>query len=110
MQAFEVSELLQKHAQADKLYLEFLRVPDLSMGLYVLPSGGIDPQTPHSEDEVYCVLSGKAAIQVGEETREVRAGSIIYVGRGVEHHFHSIEEELHALVFFAPAEYSRAAG
>jgi quercetin dioxygenase-like cupin family protein len=109
MQAFELSELLQQHARADKLYLEFLRVPDLSVGLYVLPDGGIDPQTPHNEEEVYCVLSGRGKIQVGAETRQVMAGSIIYVAKNMEHHFHSIEEELHALVFFAPAEYSRPA-
>jgi quercetin dioxygenase-like cupin family protein len=36
----------------------------------------------------------------------VHAGSIIYVAKNMDHHFHSIEEELTVLVFFAPAEYS----
>ena len=76
------------------------------MGLYVLPAGGADPQSPHTEDEVYYVVSGKAKIKVGEEDRSVQAGSIVYVARNVGHRFYSIEEELKVLVFFAPAEYS----
>jgi quercetin dioxygenase-like cupin family protein len=106
MQAFQLAQLLSQQASSDKLYLEFLRVPDLSMGLYVLPAGSVDPQSPHTEDEVYYVVSGKAKIKVGEEDREVRAGSIVYVPKNVEHRFHSIEEELSLLVFFAPAEYA----
>ena len=76
------------------------------MGLYVLPAGGTDSQSPHTEDEVYYVVNGKAMIRVRAEDRDVGAGSIVYVAKNVEHRFHSIEEELKVLVFFAPAEYS----
>lgn len=106
MQAFELAELISQRESGNKLYLEFLKVPDLSMGLYVLPAGGTDPQSPHTEDEVYYVVSGRAQIKVADEDRAVQAGSIIYVAKNVEHRFHSIEEELTVLVFFAPAEYS----
>ncbi len=106
MQAFELAELISQREASRKLYLEFLKVPDLSMGLYVLPAGGIDPQSPHTEDEVYYVVSGRAKIKVADEDRVVQAGSIVYVAKNVEHRFHSIEEELTLLVFFAPAEYS----
>lgn len=106
MQAFELAELISQREAGNKIYLEFLKVPDLSMGLYVLPAGGTDPQSPHTEDEVYYVASGRAKIKVADEDRDVKAGSIVYVAKNVEHHFHSIEEELKVLVFFAPAEYS----
>src|ERR671923_607505 len=106
MQAFELAQLISQRQTTDKLYLEFLKVPDLSMGLYVLPAGGVDAQLPHTEDEVYYVVSGKAQILVADENREVQAGSIVYVEKNVAHRFHSIEEELTGLVFFAPAEYS----
>lgn len=84
------------------------------MGLYVLPAGGVDPQSPHTEDEVYYVVSGRAKIKVVDEDQPVQAGfrqaqpasSIEYVAKDVEHRFHSIQEELRVLVFFAPAEYS----
>src|SRR5689334_2148308 len=107
MQANELSQLISQRESSNKLYLEFLKVPDLSMGLYVLPAGGTDPQSPHTEDEIYYVVSGRAQILVAEENRNVQAGSIVYVEKNVAHRFHSIEEELTVLVFFAPAEYSR---
>jgi mannose-6-phosphate isomerase-like protein (cupin superfamily) len=106
MQAFELSELIIRRADSNHAYHEFLKVLNLSMGLYVLPPGGVDPQSPHTEDEVYYVLSGKAQIKVADEDRAVQAGSVIYVAKNVEHRFHSIEEELTVLVFFAPAEFS----
>lgn len=106
MYAFEFAQLIQQQKDSHKSYLEFLNVPGLSMGLYVLPAGGIDPQSPHTEDEVYYVVSGRARIKVADEDRVVQTGSIVYVAKNVEHRFHSIEEELTVLVFFAPAEYS----
>jgi mannose-6-phosphate isomerase-like protein (cupin superfamily) len=106
MDAFELADLLTERERSDKLYLEFLRVPALSMGLYVLPAGGVDPQQPHTEDEVYYVVSGRGAFRCGEEDRPVAAGSLLYVPANIEHRFHTIEEQLAILVFFAPAEVS----
>lgn len=106
MQVYELAQLISQREEINKLYLEFLQVPDLSMGLYVLPAGGTDPQSPHTEDEVYYVVSGRAKILVAEENRDVQAGSIVYVEKNIAHRFHSIEEDLTVLVFFAPAEYS----
>ena len=62
MKAFAVAELARQRQTGGKAYLEFLRVPDMSLGLYELPKGGTDPQSPHTEDEVYYVVSGKAKI------------------------------------------------
>jgi mannose-6-phosphate isomerase-like protein (cupin superfamily) len=108
MEAFEIEQLIEQQSQAGKAYLEFLRVPSLSMGVYRLPAGSVDPQSPHTEDEVYYVVSGRAQIRVGEEDRSVGGGSIVFVAAQVQHRFHTIEEDLTVLVFFAPAEYSQA--
>ena len=107
MQAFELAELISQRESTSKAYLEFLKVPDLSLGLYFLPAGGTDPQSPHTEDEVYYVVSGRGKIKVADEDRAVQAGSIVYVAKNVEHRFHTIEQDLTVIVFFAPAEYSR---
>lgn len=107
MQAFELHEVQESHSADGQRWHEFLRVPDLSMGLYVLPAGGVDPQQPHTEDEVYYVIRGRGQIMVAGEDRPVQAGSIVYVAKGDEHRFHTIEEELQLLVFFAPAEGSQ---
>ena len=108
MDAFELADLLDQQAASGKAYLEFLKVPDLSIGLYVLGPGESDRQQPHSEDEVYYVGAGRARVTVGDEVREVREGSIVFVAAGVPHRFHDITAELRLLVVFGPAEYSRA--
>lgn len=108
MRAFELDETLGERERAGRLYFEFLRVPALSAGVYVLPAGGTDPQRPHSEDELYYVVAGAGSIEVDGESRPVRASSMIYVPAHAPHRFHSITQELRILVFFAPAEYSRA--
>ncbi len=107
MNAFEIFELIADQQQSGKNYVEFLRVPALSVGLYALPAGGVDSQQPHNEDEVYYVINGKGSILVAGENREVKPGSVIFVAAGVEHRFHSITEDLKILVFFAPAEGSQ---
>ena len=99
-----ISQLEKLRAQSGKRYFEFLRIPAMSAGVYVLPAGGADPQSPHKEDELYYVVRGRARMTVSGETQAVSAGSVIFVGAGVEHRFHNIEEELAVLVFFAPAE------
>jgi mannose-6-phosphate isomerase-like protein (cupin superfamily) len=102
-----LENLEQQRLKSGKSYLEFVRQPDISAGLYVLPIGGTDPQQPHSEDEIYVVLAGKARIQVGENDFPANAGDSIFVPATLEHRFHSISEELRVIVVFAPAEYSR---
>jgi len=101
---FHIDALSRQRAEKNKLYLEFLRVPAMSAGVYVLPKGGTDPQKPHREDEVYYVMRGRARMQIGSEHGEVRAGSVIFVEAEVEHRFYDVQEELEVLVFFAPAE------
>jgi mannose-6-phosphate isomerase-like protein (cupin superfamily) len=101
---FEVDELSERRSANLKLYLEFLRVPAMSAGLYVLPAGAEDPQHPHNEDELYYVVRGQARMRVGSEEQEVKAGSVVFVEATAEHRFFDIREELAVLVFFAPAE------
>ena len=101
---FEIADLENQRRAGGKAYLEFLRVPALSTGVYVLPPGGTDPQKPHNEDELYYVVRGSASMRVGTEDRPVRAGTVIFVEADLEHRFHDIKEELVVLVFFAPAE------
>lgn len=107
MEAYEVQDIVREGIEAGRLYSEFIRMPSLSVGVYSLAAGATDPQSPHGEDEVYYVISGRGMIRVAGENRPVTAGSVVLVGKGVEHKFHSIEADLQILVFFAPAEYTQ---
>jgi len=104
MDAFELSDVLAEQKAGDRLYHEFFKVPDLSMGIYALAAGSEDKQQPHGEDEIYVVAEGRGSIFVEGEDRTLEPGSIVYVAKHAEHRFHSITEDLSLLVFFAPAE------
>jgi len=70
--------------------------------------GALDPQKPHSEDEVYYVASGRAKMMVDTDgdakSFDVCPGTIIFVPARAHHSFYDITERLAVLVFFAPAE------
>ena len=108
MEAYELTHLIDQQNQSGQDYLEFLRVPSLSAGLYMLAAGAVDMQEPHTEDEIYYVISGRGFIQVGQESRPIEVGSLLFVKAHIEHRFHTITEDLRVLVIFAPAEYSAA--
>ena len=108
MQAFDVATLIGE-MQPQK-WREILRAPTLSMGVYHLKAGDTDGQSPHTEDEVYYVISGRGKVTVGDEVRDVGPGSIVFVAAAVPHQFHEITEDLTLFVAFGPAEGSRGPG
>jgi mannose-6-phosphate isomerase-like protein (cupin superfamily) len=106
--SFQAAELDDVVAQArsapDRYAAEVLRSNLLSVGLYLVPAGGTDDQTPHLEDEVYYAVSGSGKLRVGTEDHPVRAGTLLFVPAKVVHVFHEVSEELVLVVFWAPPE------
>ena len=99
--AFSLMEEIETQRGSGSPYSEFLRVPSLSCGIYSLAAGAKDLQSPHDEDEVYYVVSGRARVRVHDEEKVIGPGSILYVPATAEHSFCEIEEDLTLLVFFA---------
>jgi mannose-6-phosphate isomerase-like protein (cupin superfamily) len=109
MQIIDGAGLFRQPASGDDTeWTEQFRVPDLSVGTYSILAGGADGQSPHTEDEIYVVTAGRATIESGGERAEVGPGAVIYVPAGEMHRFTGVTEDLALLVFFAPAEDSRA--
>jgi mannose-6-phosphate isomerase-like protein (cupin superfamily) len=106
---FKADELVAGRDKAVHTYEDFFRSEKLSLGLAVWPAGLPDEQQPHQEDEVYYVIRGRGSIRVADEDQAVEAGTIVFVAAGVEHRFHSIEETLEVLVFWAPPHLERLA-
>src|SRR5438477_11159894 len=104
MESFDLQQLEKRPAESGEAYLEFFRIPQMSLGVYKLEAGALDTQEPHTEDEVYYVASGRGMITIGDEDRSVQSGSIIFVAAKVNHRFHNITEDLLLVVLFAPAE------
>ena len=108
MDAFVAKELLAGLDSSGHDFAEFFRSSTLSLTVARWPAGSVDGQEPHTEDEVYYVVSGRARLRVADEDAVVGAGSIAYVAAGVEHRFHDIEEDLRVIVFWAPPRTSLA--
>ncbi len=104
MRHLDLASLRSSGAGAESSYAEWLRIPAMSSGLYVLDAGADDLQHPHREDEVYVVVSGSAQLTGGGETVVVGTGSVVFVPALEEHRFHDITERLEVVVVFAPAE------
>ncbi len=83
---------------------EFLRAGMFSAGIYRLAAGESDQQSPHAEDEIYCVLAGRAELEVEGERSAVEPGTLAFVAKRDEHRFVDITEDLELLVLFAPPE------
>jgi len=100
------SMITQARASADSYAPAVLRSELLSVGLYIVPAGGPDDQSPHAEDEVYYAVRGRAKIRVGDEDHPVQPGTVLFVPARAVHYFHDISEELILVVFWAPPERS----
>ncbi len=100
---FNLGELRTQHDACDESWLEFLKVPSLSMGVYRVAAGANDQEThaPHDRDEVYLAIKGRGKLTVDGEAVDVAQDSIVFVKAGVDHFFHDVSEDLSLLVFFS---------
>ena len=103
IQRFDLTRMCSERGLRETPYLEFLRAPAMSAGLYRLPVGALGRQQPHPEDEVYYILKGRGMIQVGDESRPIEPGIMIYVPARAPHRFYAISEDLTMLALFAPS-------
>jgi len=105
---FAMDEIETKLKKSKQSYRTFLNIKTMNTGLYYLPKGAVDHQTPHQLDEIYYVISGQGKMKFGKgedaEDRPVKKGSVIFVKAGEEHRFHSITEDLRLLVVFSTAK------
>lgn len=88
-------------------WAENLRTPELSVGTYSVPLDGADLQQPHTEDEIYVVIAGRAELETPTDRVAVGPNSVIFVPAGEPHRFVNLTEPLTVLVIFAPPEGSR---
>lgn len=105
--AFNLDDLIEALDTSQHDFAEFFRSETLSLTVAFWPAGATDHQTPHSEDEVYYVASGRAKLWVRDEDWDVGPGTVAFVRAGVEHYFWAIEQDLKVLVFWSPPRHSR---
>ncbi len=74
-----------------------------SMELRYYAPRGVDPQPPHTQDEVYIVLSGRGALVRGGRRVPFEAGDALFVAAGTDHRFEDFTDDFATwAVFYGP--------
>lgn|SRR5574343_611630 len=60
----------------------------------------VDYQTPHKQDEIYVIASGKGILERNGEYQECKAGDVLFVPAGMEHHFERFSSDFATWVIF----------
>ena len=97
---FDLSSYLKKIEKSSSYFHTFINRNSLAVGLLVLQSGEEDTQTPHSNDEVYYIISGDGFLRIKNKDYAVSQDKLFFVGKDVEHYFHRNSKELKVLYFF----------
>lgn len=101
-QRYTVEKALQLVAASeDKAYGVLLEHGSLELGYY--KPGRIDPQQPHSQDEIYIIQSGTGMFVLDDERQPFEPGEALFVPAGVVHRFEEFTDDFAAwVVFYGP--------
>lgn len=61
---------------------------------------GIDPQKPHTRDEIYFVVTGTGEYVCGDTRQSFGPADLLFAAAGVEHRFENFTEDLTVWVIF----------
>lgn len=78
--------------------VELLRHGTLLVEMYA--PRGVDPQQPHTRDEVYVVVSGTGVFLNGTERRSFSPGDLLFVPAGIAHRFEEFSDDFAVWVLF----------
>lgn len=65
---------------------------------------GVDPQTPHDQDEIYVVASGSGVFVCGDDRVPFGPGDALFAPAGAEHRFVDFTDDFAAWVVFYGAK------
>ena len=101
-QRYTVKKALQLVAESeDRAYGVLLEHGSLELGYY--KPDRIDPQQPHSQDEIYIVQSGTGTFVLDNERQPFEPGEALFVPAGVAHRFEDFSDDFAAwVVFYGP--------
>jgi mannose-6-phosphate isomerase-like protein (cupin superfamily) len=96
---YTIEKALQLVAEsAEHAYGVLLSHGTLELGYYKPDT--VDPQQPHTQDEIYIVQSGRGYFVLGEERQPFEQGEALFVPAGVVHRFEDFSDDFAAYVIF----------
>ena len=93
-----VANALAKLEREDSPYEKIFRHGSLHVEIYKPEHE--DPQTKHSLDEIYVVISGTGYFVRGDSREPFEAGEVIFVPAGTNHRFEDFSDDFATWVFF----------
>jgi quercetin dioxygenase-like cupin family protein len=100
---FRLLDALMEFSGERAVKVDVFRGERLFVGLNCFEPGQSQKTHSHAgSDKVYVVLSGKARMLVGDQTREVAAGSVVWVPADVPHGVVEALERTVLLIAMAP--------
>ena len=79
-------------------FIEAMRHGSMSVELYAPKNH--DLQTPHEQDELYFIHTGRGTLRIGTERHSFEPGDCLFVAAGVDHCFESFSEDFSTWVVF----------
>jgi mannose-6-phosphate isomerase-like protein (cupin superfamily) len=61
---------------------------------------GLDPQTPHAQDELYVIASGSGLFWDGDKRTPIQPGDLIFAAAGQPHRFEDFSDDFGTWVMF----------
>ncbi len=93
-----LAEAMARLGDRPERFVELLAHGTLSIEIYA--PRGVDPQQPHSRDEVYVVACGSGEFQCGERRQRFGPGDLLFVPAHVPHRFERFTDDLAVWVMF----------
>ena len=82
----------------DGRFATMLRAGSVEVEIYA--PRGVDPQTPHTRDELYLVMRGAGWFVNGPDRHPFGPGDVLFVPAGVAHRFEEFTEDFATWVIF----------
>jgi mannose-6-phosphate isomerase-like protein (cupin superfamily) len=93
-----LAEAMARLGDRPERFVELLAHGTLSIEIYA--PRGVDPQQPHTRDEVYVVARGSGEFQCGEHRQRFGPGDLLFVPAHVPHRFEGFTQDLAVWVMF----------
>jgi mannose-6-phosphate isomerase-like protein (cupin superfamily) len=98
MKSSVIKALQNLSDKADETFVKVLSHGSMSVELY--RPINIDPQTPHTQDELYVIINGSGSFYLNGEVSSFQQGDVLFVPAGIEHRFINFTEDFATWVIF----------
>ncbi len=98
---FAKEEIVAQRDSSMNVWHTFIECATMITGLYMLPKAkNGDGTLVHEMDEINYVTSGTAKFKMDDTIIEVQPGSVMWVKRGIGHHFYDLSDDFDVYILF----------